>query len=211
MAPSSNNMCILIALLAAVAVVQPSAAIRAEVAARAWVNAGQGAAAPPSGGDDGLPPLPPQPTECRPLLMPMVPPCAGFLTNSSVYDLPSGCCDAFNAMRNPEKVTCVCHVVNGDIAQLLPAPLHHSRLGEMFLLCGLGLPVETLAQTCKSTAIPPMDAASPPPLAPWNKAPSPAPSVLITMSNSKVFDNSDVKSNMIRGVKFRDNQSVWCA
>ncbi|KAL6639393.1 hypothetical protein ACP70R_023123 [Stipagrostis hirtigluma subsp. patula] len=196
MAPTKSYA--LITFLVAFAVVAPSvqlsaaATTRVEVAAKAWVmgeedpeDAENPAATPPSDdngdGDDGdgdfLPPLPPQPAECRSSLMPMVPYCAGFLTNSSVFEPPSTCCDGFNSIRTPEKATCMCHVANGDIGELLPAPLHHMRLVELFSLCGLDIGVDIIAALCSiSDGIPPMDAPSPPPLAPWNKPLSPAPS-----------------------------------
>ena len=109
MAPSSKYTLMLIAVLVAFAVVlqQPTSAIRAEGAPAADPEA-----APPSCG--GIPPLPPQPMECRPWLMRMMP-CAGFITNSSVYAPEPTCCGGFNSMFAYGTVTCLCHVVNGDV------------------------------------------------------------------------------------------------
>ncbi|KAL6639391.1 hypothetical protein ACP70R_023121 [Stipagrostis hirtigluma subsp. patula] len=200
MAPSHNYIMItlFVAFTMVAPTVQPSAAAtRVEVAAKAWVmgqavdpEAAENPAAAPASDDDVdaddgdgdgdgdfLPPLPPQPAECRSSLMPMVPYCTGFLTNSSVFEPPTTCCDGFNSIRTPEKATCMCHVANGDIAELLPTPLHHMRLVELFSVCGLDIRVDIVAALCNlSDGIPPMDPPGTPPPAPRDNAPSPAPS-----------------------------------
>ena len=142
MAPSSKYTLMLIAVLVAFAVVlqQPSSAIRAEGAPAADPEA-----APPSCG--GIPPLPPQPMECRPWLMRMMP-CARFITNSSVYAPEPTCCGGFNSMFAYGTVTCLCHVVNGDVGRLLPAPMIHARMVELFSVCGHDVRVEMLAAAC---------------------------------------------------------------
>ncbi|RLM86931.1 uncharacterized protein C2845_PM04G09860 [Panicum miliaceum] len=125
-------------LIGFVVVLQPSSAIRAEGA-----PAADPGAAPPS----GIPPLPPQPRECRPWLMRMMP-CAGFITNSSVYAPEPSCCGGFNSMFAYGTVTCLCHVVNGDVGRLLPAPMIHARMVELFSVCGHDVRVEMLAAAC---------------------------------------------------------------
>ena len=146
MALSSKYTLMLIAVLVAFAVVlqQPSSAIRAGGA----LAADPDVAAPSStdaGG--GIPPLPPQPRECRPWLMRMMP-CARFITNSSVYAPEPTCCGGFNSMFAYGTVTCLCHVVNGDVGRLLPAPMIHARMVELFSVWGHDVRVEMLAAAC---------------------------------------------------------------
>ncbi|CAN6197706.1 unnamed protein product [Urochloa humidicola] len=178
---NSRHTLMMIALLVAFTVVlQPSSAIRvnetlARAVATAVSAADPGAAPPPPSADvgGGIPPLPPQPRECRPWLMRMMP-CAGFITNSSVYAPEPTCCDGFNSMFTYETVTCLCHVVNGDIGRLLPAAVIHMRMVELFSVCGHDVRVEILAAACNLTNdVPPIDLPSPPPSAP---SPSPSPS-----------------------------------
>jgi hypothetical protein len=45
-------------------------------------------------------------------------------------------------------VTCLCHVVNGDVGRLLPAPMIHARMVELFSVCGHDVRVEMLAAAC---------------------------------------------------------------
>nr|CAB3452807.1 unnamed protein product [Digitaria exilis] len=145
MATSNKFPLPMIALLVAFAVaLHPSSATRVEEAFFAATMAARSAAAgpassapspslsPPSDGGDGLPPLPPQPRECRPWLMRMMP-CASFMTNSSVYTPEATC---LCHMLQLDAATCLCHVANGDIAQLLPAPMIHMRMEELFSVCG---------------------------------------------------------------------------
>ncbi|CAN6171899.1 unnamed protein product [Urochloa humidicola] len=181
MATLNRYTLMMIALLVAFAVdLQPSSAIIRvkETVARAVataVSAADPGAAPPPSADagSGIPPLPPQPRECRPWLMRMMP-CAGFITNSSVYAPEPTCCDGFNSMFTYETVTCLCHVVNGDIGRLLPAPVIHMRMVELFSVCGHDFRVEILAAACNLTNdVPPIDLPSPPPSA---SSPSPSPS-----------------------------------
>jgi hypothetical protein len=139
-------------LVASAVVPQPSSMIReVDGGALARATADREAAAappsPPDGGGGGIPPLPPQPRECRPWLMRMMP-CAGFITNSSVYAPEPTCCDGFNSMFTYDTVTCLCHVVNGDVGRLMPAPVIHMRMVELFSVCGHDVPVEILAAAC---------------------------------------------------------------
>ncbi|PVH63863.1 hypothetical protein PAHAL_2G123000 [Panicum hallii] len=157
MALSSKCKLRIFLLIGFAVVLQPSSAIRAEGAPAADPRA-----APPS----GIPPLPPQPRECRPWLMRMMP-CAGFITNSSVYAPEPSCCGGFNSMFAYGTVTCLCHVVNGDVGRLLPAPMIHARMVELFSVCGHDVRVEMLAAACNLTNdVPPIDLPSPPPSTP---------------------------------------------
>ncbi|KAL6639394.1 hypothetical protein ACP70R_023124 [Stipagrostis hirtigluma subsp. patula] len=117
----------------------------------------------------------PQRAECRSSLMAMVPGCGSFLTNSSVYEPESSCCDGFRSIiTGPDRFMCICHVVNGDLGKLLPAPMHHMRMVELFTLCGSVVDANMLAAACDlcTDQIPPMDVPNHLPLAP---APAPAP------------------------------------
>ena len=141
----SSKYTLMIALLVALAVVlQPSSAIRAGGALAADPDVAA-PSSPDAGG--GIPLLPPQPRECRPWLMRMMP-CAGFITNSSVYAPEPTCCGGFNSMFAYGTVTCLCHVVNGDVGRLLPAPMIHARMVELFSVCGHDVRVEMLAAAC---------------------------------------------------------------
>ncbi|KXG35079.1 non-specific lipid-transfer protein C6 [Sorghum bicolor] len=184
MAPCNKCTPLTIALLVASAAVilQPSAASRVAGGALAMAIAAAndgaedpGAAAAPSPGGGGIPQLPPQPRECRPWLARMTP-CAGFLTNATVYAPEATCCDGFNAMFTLDTVTCLCHVVNGDIGQLLPVPMRHMRMVELFSVCGHDVRVDVFAAACNlMDGVPPIDLPSPSPLTPL-PSPSPAPS-----------------------------------
>lgn len=93
------------------------------------------------------PPLPAPPTECRSHLMKMMP-CAGYLTNSSVTVPPSACCDSFSQVRDDLAAICFCHVANGDIQQLLPAPMIFKRMLSVTDQCGVNLRMEALVKHC---------------------------------------------------------------
>ncbi|KAG0546146.1 hypothetical protein BDA96_02G422700 [Sorghum bicolor] len=111
------------------------------------------------------PPLPAPPTECRSHLMKMMP-CAGYLTNSSVTVPPSACCDGFSQVSADLAAICFCHVANGDIQQLLPAPMIFKRMLAITDQCGVNLRMEALVQHCDEfEGVPPMTLPSPPPSA----------------------------------------------
>lgn len=144
MAISNKFTLVMITLLVAFAMVlYPSSATSVEEAFAAATVAAP-ASPPPDAGGDGLPP---QPRECRPWLMRMMP-CASFITNSSVYAPEATCCEGFNSMFTYDTATCLCHVVNGDIAQLLPAPMIHMRMVELFSVCGHDVSVDIFAAFC---------------------------------------------------------------
>nr|ACN28093.1 unknown [Zea mays] len=141
MALGNKRTTLLVAMAALI--LQPSAASRVGGGlARAIADPGNG------DGDGGIPQLPPQPRECRPWLARMMP-CAGFLTNNStVYAPDATCCDGFGSMFTLDTVTCLCHVVDGDIGKLLPAPMSRMRMVELFSVCGHAGRVDLLAAAC---------------------------------------------------------------
>ncbi|CAN6166055.1 unnamed protein product [Urochloa humidicola] len=195
MAPSNYRLLIL--FLAAIAVaapnLPPSAAIRAAAPSPA-----SGKVLHPAGGftipDLPIPTLlpcpplfpkiplipcyktsspPPQPEEikeCRPSLEKLMRPCAGFLTNSSVFVPPSECCAAFDTFYEDKAVlACLCHLTNGDIGRLLQAPLNRRRIVPLLISCDFQITPNALSDVCdtlkKEDRIPPMDLPSPPPSA----------------------------------------------
>ncbi|CAL5061916.1 unnamed protein product [Urochloa decumbens] len=166
MAPSSKKF--LIALLVAFAIsLQPSAAIR-------------------------IPPLfpcipflpkipflpcyqpPPEPpvkdiTECWTPLMKMMP-CTGFLTNASVTEAPSACCKGFSSVADDGGAICYCHIGNGDVAKLLPAPMNFTRMYSLPRLCHVIIRLEAFAHcNPEKNGVPPIT--PPSPSAPSSPAP----------------------------------------
>ncbi|CAN6219399.1 unnamed protein product [Urochloa humidicola] len=101
-------------------------------------------------------PLPPQklPTECWPPLMKLATPCAGFLTNSTVPAPPSACCDGYQSVIDDAGI-CLCHVGNGDIHKLLPAPLNLTRMFEVPQACGNAVGLKAFTD-CNMDDVPPM-------------------------------------------------------
>ncbi|CAO2211555.1 unnamed protein product [Urochloa humidicola] len=109
-------------------------------------------------------------TECRSSLAKYMPACAGFLTGGGASSSPqSKCCDAINPFFDDKSTTplCLCHVVNGDLGKLLPAPMNHTRANSFLQQCGLDLTPDKVTKICANEDdvfnIPPMDAPSPPP------------------------------------------------
>nr|CAB3456513.1 unnamed protein product [Digitaria exilis] len=95
------------------------------------------------------PPPPPQPRECRSSLRRLMP-CAGFLTNASVPAPPNACCDGFDPFfadqSSDAALLCLCHIAS---AELLPAPVNHTRVASVMEECGLGLPIDALSSFCQ--------------------------------------------------------------
>ncbi|KAG2633475.1 hypothetical protein PVAP13_2NG143503 [Panicum virgatum] len=113
---------------------------------------------------------PPPVTECRPGLAKYMPPCASFLTSddSSVPSPPSKCCHVIKPFFEDGSTSplCLCHVVNGDAGNLLPAPVNHTRATSLLEQCGYGFTSDNVTDICSNRdfIIPPMDAVpSPPP------------------------------------------------
>jgi hypothetical protein len=81
---------------------------------------------------------------CRPALKELVvPSCAAYLTNPNAPDddeTPSqDCCDDLSDFFNGTiSQYCLCHVANGDVAQLLPAPLNRKRAISVISDCDIG-------------------------------------------------------------------------
>ncbi|KAL6657712.1 hypothetical protein ACP70R_005492 [Stipagrostis hirtigluma subsp. patula] len=116
--------------------------------------------------DDKPTPTPPPPAgkTCRPLLTNMTTPCGSFLTTNDSASTPQGgCCDSYFAVIDKD-APCICHIANGDIAQLLPAPINMTRVYALPDACGSALKLEPFAN-CERDGIkmPPMDNPSPPP------------------------------------------------
>ncbi|CAL5001057.1 unnamed protein product [Urochloa decumbens] len=110
-------------------------------------------------------------TECRSSLAKYMPACAGFLTggNGSASSPPSKCCDAITPFFDDKSTTplCLCHVVNGDLDELLPKPMNRTRANSFLQQCGFELTSDKVSMICANENdvldIPPMDAPSPPP------------------------------------------------
>ncbi|RCV12975.1 hypothetical protein SETIT_2G309900v2 [Setaria italica] len=110
-----------------------------------------------------LPPPAPQPAECGTSLSALTA-CADFLTaantTSSLVPPPAACCDGVKALVKDAPV-CLCHVMNGDLGKLLPAPMLRLRAMALPRVCGAAVPLGTLRQ-CIRGPVPPMDAPAPP-------------------------------------------------
>ena len=90
------------------------------------------------------------PKECRTPLLKMMP-CAGFLTNSSVTAPSRACCDGFSAIGMDGEAICYCRLVNGDIQQLLPAPMNFTRMFSLTDACGINyFGLDALPEHCAS-------------------------------------------------------------
>lgn len=96
-------------------------------------------------------------TECRPSLAKYMPACAGFLTGADGGSggapsslPPSKCCDAINPFFDDKSTTplCLCHVVNGDLGELLPAPMNRTRANSFLQQCGLELTQDQVSEIC---------------------------------------------------------------
>lgn len=97
-------------------------------------------------------PPPPQPAECYTSLSGLMP-CAGFLTTGGVPPAPptSACCNGLRSLVTDAPI-CLCHVVNGDISELLHAPMIPRRMVELPRFCAVPFPRATLRQ-CISESI----------------------------------------------------------
>jgi len=106
------------------------------------------------------PPPPPRPTECRTTLAKsLVPACSGFLTNNGgaceSSEAPSSkCCDGvhefFSGDRSVYDPLCLCHVMNGDVSQLLPAPVNHTRALALVQACLDGVNPQPFSDICNN-------------------------------------------------------------
>ncbi|KAJ1260738.1 hypothetical protein BS78_10G255500 [Paspalum vaginatum] len=104
------------------------------------------------------PPDPPlkEVTECWTPLMKMMP-CAAFLTNASVTEPSPACCTGFSSVADDGGTICFCHVGNGDVAKLLPAPMNSTRMFSLPVICNFNLRLEPLAHcNPEKNGVPPM-------------------------------------------------------
>jgi hypothetical protein len=98
-----------------------------------------------------LAPSPPDPTECRSsLTKSFMPPCAAFLTNSSVSAPSSDCCNGIDWFYDDDSTTPFshCHVANGDIGELLPAPVTNQTRNVDALVACIHLTRQTITGFC---------------------------------------------------------------
>jgi hypothetical protein len=78
-------------------------------------------------------------------------PCAGFLTDSSVFAPPAECCAAFDPFyEDAAALPCLCHLIDGDIAELLPAPLNRRRIVPLLIACDFKIRPNTFSDVCNA-------------------------------------------------------------
>ncbi|KAG0542810.1 hypothetical protein BDA96_02G136000 [Sorghum bicolor] len=130
------------------------------------------------------PPPPPRPKECwTTLVKSLVPPCSGFLTNNGgacESEAPSRkCCDGVKLFLSGDRSVydplCLCHVMNGDVSQLLPAAVDHTCALALVQACLDGVNPQPFSDLCNNDQsikdeMPPMDLPEPPPPATGNTA-----------------------------------------
>ncbi|KAM0874190.1 hypothetical protein ACQ4PT_037589 [Festuca glaucescens] len=171
MAPSKFHLALFLAIALIVAMLQPSAAGRAE---------------PPTSSTSSLsgfwslpclpfiprifctpatppPPSKPQPKECLPSLMGLMP-CKDFLTNSTAPAPPNPgkCCDGLRSLFDDAPV-CLCRISNdGDLDNLMSATIDRGNFLGLLTICNSG-PSEY--ESCEGP-VPPLRAAPTPEAAP---------------------------------------------
>jgi hypothetical protein len=94
----------------------------------------------------------PEVTECRPSLAKLLmPACGGFLADGSSVQSspPKECCNALPTFLGDSSPFCLCHVVNGDADELLPAPVNHTRALNIVNECGYNVPPEAVIDVCE--------------------------------------------------------------
>ncbi|RLN34193.1 pEARLI1-like lipid transfer protein 2 [Panicum miliaceum] len=156
MAPSKCTIAFLLVLAAVAAILRPSSA------ARVQLQAEEAAPQPPSSGSAAPAPPSPQPAECSTSLSGLAP-CADFLTANATNFLAApaaACCDGVRSLVKDAPV-CLCHVMSGDLGEILPAPELRLRAVALPRACGVAVPFGTLRQ-CIRGPVPPMDAPAPP-------------------------------------------------
>ncbi|XP_039825300.1 non-specific lipid-transfer protein C6-like [Panicum virgatum] len=72
-------------------------------------------------------------------------PCMDFFTDASVPAPSSACCRGLESLVDGAAV-CLCHAMNGDIDNLMPANTDFTRVSDLPATCGVALPVETLSK-----------------------------------------------------------------
>ncbi|CAN6218766.1 unnamed protein product [Urochloa humidicola] len=148
MASSNLIAALLLALaLAAATMPQPSQAIMADDEPPA-----------PSPSLGALPPAPGT-SSCMSWYMGMTP-CMDFFTDAGVTAPSSSCCKGLESLVDGAAI-CLCHAMNGDIDNYMPASTDFSRVSDLPSACGVVLPVETLSK-CYTEPVPPLIPPSPP-------------------------------------------------
>ncbi|RCV12973.1 hypothetical protein SETIT_2G309700v2 [Setaria italica] len=106
------------------------------------------------------PSAPPEPatTSCMSWFMGMTP-CMDFFTDADVAAPSSTCCKGLESLVDGAAV-CLCHAMNGDIDNFMPANTDFSRVSDLPATCGVALPVETLSE-CYTEPVPPLLPPSP--------------------------------------------------
>jgi len=95
---------------------------------------------------------PPRPKECKASLVMLMPLCSGFLTTNSSKDPSTECCAGVSRFINGGDPSiyaplCLCHIINGDVNQLLTAPVDHARALSLVQVC-LGIDPKTSTGIC---------------------------------------------------------------
>ncbi|XP_025801672.1 non-specific lipid-transfer protein C6-like [Panicum hallii] len=72
-------------------------------------------------------------------------PCMDFFTDASVPAPSSACCRGLESLVDGAAV-CLCHAMNGDIDNLMPANTDFTRVSDLPAACGVALPVERLSK-----------------------------------------------------------------
>ncbi|CAN6205036.1 unnamed protein product [Urochloa humidicola] len=87
-------------------------------------------------------------------------PCMDFFTDAGVAAPSSSCCKGLESLVDGAAI-CLCHAMNGDIDNYMPASTDFSRVSDLPSTCGVALPVETLSM-CSTEPVPPLIPSSPP-------------------------------------------------
>ncbi|KAJ1274524.1 hypothetical protein BS78_05G069000 [Paspalum vaginatum] len=73
-------------------------------------------------------------------------PCAGFLTDASISEPLLACCTGFGSVTDDGGAICFCHVGNGDVANLLPAPMNSTSMFSLPVVCDFNLRLKPFAR-----------------------------------------------------------------
>ncbi|CAO2039551.1 unnamed protein product [Urochloa humidicola] len=147
MAPSQLIAALLALTLAAATMPQPSQA--AMVDDESLAPSPTPGALPPASGT----------SSCMPWFMGMTP-CMDFFTDPDVATPSSSCCKGLESLVDGATI-CLCHAMNGDIDNYMPASTDFNRVSDLPSTCGVALPMETLSK-CYSEPVPPLIPPSPP-------------------------------------------------
>ncbi|CAN6273393.1 unnamed protein product [Urochloa humidicola] len=98
-------------------------------------------------------------SSCMSWFMEMTP-CMNFFTDPGVVTPSSSCCKGLESLVDGAAI-CLCHVMNGDINNYMPASTDFSRVSDLPSTCGVALPMETLSK-CYTELVPPLIPPSPP-------------------------------------------------